>query len=70
MGDFIKGGKYDDIVLVSSRKVRTERINELERKIMELKSRIPPHSVPPHMIEELDNLEEELQRLEEAEEPI
>ena len=54
---------YNDIVFVSSRKVCTERIDKLEKAIMELKSRIPPHSVPPHMIEELEDLEEELQGL-------
>ena len=69
-GEMATGFIYDDIVLVSSRKVRTQRINELERTIMELKSRIPPHSVPPYMIEELEELEEELQRLKEIEEPI
>lgn len=40
-------------------------ITELERKIAELKSRIPPHSIPPRMLEELEDLEEELARLKE-----
>lgn len=40
-----------------------ERILELEAKIAELRSRIPPHSIPPRMLEELEDLEEELERL-------
>ena len=42
-----------------------QRIKDLENKIGELKSRIPPHSVPPQMLEELEDLEEELERLKE-----
>ncbi len=42
-----------------------DRIRELEEKIAELKSRIPPHSVPPRMLEELEDLELELERLQE-----
>lgn len=37
---------------------RTTR--ELEDKIAEIKRRIPPHSVPPAMLQELDQLEQEL----------
>ncbi|NQT73693.1 MAG: histidine kinase [Chloroflexi bacterium] len=40
-----------------------ERIEELKRKIEEMKNRIPPHSVPPRMLEELEEMEEELERL-------
>ncbi len=40
-----------------------ERIKELEAQIEDLKARIPPHSVPPHLIQELEELEEELARL-------
>lgn len=39
------------------------RIKEIEQKIEEIKRRIPPHSIPPHMLEELENLEEELHNL-------
>ena len=42
-----------------------ERISELERKIGEMRDRIPPHSVPPRMLEELEEMEEELERLKE-----
>jgi len=42
-----------------------ENIEELEKKISELKSRIPPHSIPPRMLEELEDLEEELESLKE-----
>ena len=38
-------------------------IEEIEKRIAELKNRIPPHSVPPRMLEELEELEEELDRL-------
>jgi len=40
-----------------------DRIEELEKKIKEIRSRIPPHSIPPQMLEELEDLEEELERL-------
>ncbi|MCK4242080.1 MAG: histidine kinase [Dehalococcoidia bacterium] len=44
-----------------------ESVSEIEEKIAELKRRIPPHSVPPAMIEELDELEEKLEKAREAE---
>jgi hypothetical protein len=44
----------------------TQRVKELEKKIEELRRRIPPHSVPPAMIEELEELEEELERASKA----
>jgi hypothetical protein len=40
----------------------TDRIKELEKQIEELKSRWPAHSVPPTMLQQLDELEEELER--------
>jgi hypothetical protein len=33
---------------------------ELERRIAEIRKRIPPHSVPPAMLEEIEELEEQL----------
>ena len=36
------------------------RIQELEEKIADLKKRWPAHSVPPMMMQELDDLEDEL----------
>jgi hypothetical protein len=39
-----------------------ERIEELERQIADLKRRWPAHSVPPTMLQQLDELEEELER--------
>ncbi len=36
------------------------RIKELQRQIKELKKRFPAHSIPPAMMAELDELEEEL----------
>jgi hypothetical protein len=44
------------------------RIVELESKIADLKARLPKHSVPPAMMIELEELEEALTRLKEAEE--
>jgi len=37
-----------------------KHIKELEEKIAELKKRWPAHSVPPALMRELDDLEEEL----------
>jgi hypothetical protein len=47
------------------------RIRELEEKITELKSRWPPHSVKPAMWQELETLEEALERamLDQSDEP-
>jgi hypothetical protein len=42
---------------------KTEQIAQLEQKIAELTSRLPRHSVPPAMIIELEELEEELRTL-------
>ena len=38
------------------------RITELERRIADLKARLPKHSVPPAMLIELEELEEELEQ--------
>ena len=38
-----------------------QRIAELERRIADLKARLPKHSVPPSMFIELEELEEELE---------
>ncbi len=40
-----------------------ERIERLEKQIAELKARLPKHSVPPAMIVELEELEDELEQL-------
>jgi len=42
---------------------REKRIAELEGKIKELKSRLPAHSIPVSMIQELEVLEEQLKLL-------
>jgi len=42
--------------------MNTQRVKELEKRIAELRLRIPPHSVPPSMLQELEELEEELDR--------
>jgi len=45
----------------------TQRVRELETKIVELKRRIPPHSIPPAMLQELEELEEQLDKAKDAE---
>ena len=40
----------------------TEKIKEIEAKIADLERRWPPHSVPPGMWRELEELEDELER--------
>ncbi len=42
---------------------QSERVAELERRIADLRARLPRHSVPPAMLQELESLEEELERL-------
>lgn len=42
--------------------MNSERIEELERQIAELKRQWPAHSVSPTMLQRLDELEEELER--------
>ena len=46
-----------------AQEVRENRIKNVEKQIAELKSRWPAHSVPPAMIQQLDELEEELEQL-------
>jgi len=41
---------------------KSDRVRDLERQIEQLKSRWPAHSVPPAMFQQLDELEEELER--------
>ena len=40
-----------------------ERIAQLEEELAALKARLPKHSVPPSMILELEDMEDELERL-------
>jgi len=41
---------------------RSDRVKDLERQIEQLKGRWPAHSVPPAMFQQLEELEEELER--------
>jgi len=41
--------------------MNTAKIKEIEAKIADLKARWPAHSVPPHMWQELEDLEAELE---------
>ncbi len=40
----------------------TDRVKEIEAKIADLKGRWPKHTVPPHMWQELEDLEAELEK--------
>jgi hypothetical protein len=40
-----------------------EQIDRLEKQLAELKARLPKHSVPPAMMIEMEELEEELETL-------
>lgn len=41
-------------------------IKDLEKKIMDLRKRLPAHSARPGMIEELEELDEQLEKLKES----
>lgn len=38
------------------------KVRKIEEKLAELKARWPAHSVPPHMWQELEDLEEQLEK--------
>ena len=40
----------------------TEKVREIEEQIADLKARWPAHSVPPHMWQQLEELEEKLEQ--------
>ena len=42
--------------------MNTEIIRELEKKIEELRSRLPAHSIPPAMFQELEDMEDQLEK--------
>jgi hypothetical protein len=44
------------------------RVEELERRLADLKARMPAHSIPPSMMIELDELEEQLAELQAGDE--
>ncbi len=48
---------------------RRNRIRELEQQIADLEARWPAHSVPPSMVQQLEELEDELDRERRAESP-
>ena len=45
----------------------TDKIKEIEEKIADLKARWPAHSVPPSMWQQLEQLEDELEKARGAE---
>ena len=46
---------------VDNNTMDADKIKELEEQIAELKARWPAHSVPPHMWQQLEELEEKLE---------
>ena len=44
-----------------------DRTQEIEEKIADLKARWPAHSVPPSMWQQMEELEDELEKAKEAE---
>jgi hypothetical protein len=42
---------------------KKDRVRELKEEISELKARWPAHSVPPSMLQQLEDFEEELELL-------
>jgi hypothetical protein len=42
--------------------VSNDRVREIEEKIADLKARWPAHSVPPSMWQQLEELEDELEK--------
>ncbi len=46
--------------------MHTDKVKEIEEKIADLKGRWPAHSVPPHMWQELEDLEAELEKAREG----
>jgi cell division protein ZapA (FtsZ GTPase activity inhibitor) len=44
-----------------------DKVREIEEKIADLKARWPPHSVPPSMWQQLEELEAELEEAKRAE---
>ena len=48
---------------MTDRNPQTDRIQELNSRTAELKARLPRHSIPPWMLIELEDLEEELAQL-------
>ncbi len=57
-------GRYLEDVMNTEMKADRERMAQLEQEIAELKARMPKHSVPPAMMIELEDLEDELASLE------
>jgi hypothetical protein len=47
--------------------VSKDKVREIEDKIADLKARWPAHSVPPSMWQQLEELEDELEKAREAE---
>ena len=53
--------------LLNFKKAENYQVKRLEERIADLKGRLPVHSIPPSMIQELEEIEEELERIKEKE---
>jgi ubiquinone biosynthesis protein UbiJ len=49
----------------TKRQVLSEKIQNLKEKLRDREAALPPHSVRPHQIQEIEELEEEIAALEE-----
>lgn len=47
---------------MDNRQVLLQEIADLEAKLAELKKRLPAHSIPPALVAELDELDEQLEQ--------
>jgi len=47
---------------MKNREKLLREVAELEKKVKDLESRIPPHSIPVDLLQELEDAEEELDR--------
>jgi ubiquinone/menaquinone biosynthesis C-methylase UbiE len=61
-GMLVHVGRLEQGELLNFKKAGNHQVKELEARIADLKARLPAHSIPPRMIEKLDELEEELER--------
>ena len=60
---FIRKGDIQDALNDVIKKGEDNRVKELKRKIDDLKKRLPIHSIPPSMIQDLEDFEDEFKRI-------
>ena len=62
-GQLVHEGNIERGTLLNFKKAENDQVKKLEERIADLKARLPIHSIPPSMIQELEELEEELERV-------